>query len=297
MIDTTSQDVLNAILGAEQADWNGYQRAIVLTPELAKLFLEHSKNFRNRHIRALHLSKIVRAIENGEWKINHQGLAFDIDGKLIDGQHRCHAVVKSGKSVPVLCFYNVPHDSFKTVDDMAKRNQADRFYCEGISDPCTVAALVKLLWQYNGGCMFSSREPSKEEYEAFYSRIPKHIEESILQSRKLSSIRLTPPTAAAFCYYLFILRLSATNTPQSLAGKYFDLLAKFGKDKDDISTKIEEAAPFRVAARFREERKAARRPTNMAILTYLIKGWNAFRKYQDIKCLKYTEGEALPRPE
>jgi hypothetical protein len=291
MSGTTSQDVLNAILAAEQAEWSGYQRAIILTPDLAKLFLEHSQDFRNRNIRNLHLSRIVRAIDKGEWKINHQGLAFDIDGKLIDGQHRCRAVIKSGKSIPVLCFYNVPRDSFQTVDNGAKRSQADRFHCDGIADASTAASLVKLLWQYNYGLLFTNQEPSAQEFANFYKAIPQHIEESISAGKKLSNIRLFPPTAGALCFYIFKIKDKAG------AEVFFEQLHRFGRDHEALTSCEGEKAAYRVARRMREETKAARRPTTMAMLAYLIKGWNAFRKGQDIKCLKYTEGEQLPKAE
>ena len=45
-----------------------------MTPEKAKNILI-SKNRNNRNLKANNLKRLVRAIENGEWKVTNNGLA------------------------------------------------------------------------------------------------------------------------------------------------------------------------------------------------------------------------------
>ena len=61
-----------------------------ITPDMAKKILAH-RNKNNRPIRYTHLEKLSEAIEKDEWKVTNQGIAFDADGNLIDGQHRLAA--------------------------------------------------------------------------------------------------------------------------------------------------------------------------------------------------------------
>ena len=76
-------------------------KVMQMTPEKAKNILI-SKNRNNRNLKANNLKKLVTAIENGEWKITNNGLAFDEQGNLIDGQHRLAANVQTGKTLPIL---------------------------------------------------------------------------------------------------------------------------------------------------------------------------------------------------
>ena len=69
-----------------------------ITPDMAKKILAH-RNKNNRPLRYTHLEKLSNAIEKDEWKVTHQGLAFDKDGNLIDGQHRLAAVLQTRKTV------------------------------------------------------------------------------------------------------------------------------------------------------------------------------------------------------
>src|SRR5262249_29433317 len=43
---------------------------------------------------------------NNNWKLTHQGICFDANGFLIDGQHRLHAIVMAGKSVQMIVAHN-----------------------------------------------------------------------------------------------------------------------------------------------------------------------------------------------
>lgn len=68
-----------------------------ITPDVAKKFL--TRNTRNRDLRERLVESYANDMRNGNWLVNHQGIAFNENGDLIDGQHRLHAVVKSGVTV------------------------------------------------------------------------------------------------------------------------------------------------------------------------------------------------------
>jgi hypothetical protein len=79
----------------------------------------------NRDVNQGHVQTLVRKILNGEWVETHQGVAFDVNGKLIDGQHRLWAVVESDKAVRMRVTYNVPAEAMPVIDDGKIRSLLD----------------------------------------------------------------------------------------------------------------------------------------------------------------------------
>jgi hypothetical protein len=68
---------------------------VLITPELASAYLDFNEE--NRSVSDRHVDRITDDMEQDRFKITHQGLAFNDHGVLVDGQHRCMAVVRSGK--------------------------------------------------------------------------------------------------------------------------------------------------------------------------------------------------------
>jgi len=94
----TSFDELKTALTALGPEEN--LPAILLTPELATDILAHDPV--NRKVRAANLTKIKREIEGGYWDPRKSTpLRFLPAMKLIDGQHRCRAVVETTIAIVV----------------------------------------------------------------------------------------------------------------------------------------------------------------------------------------------------
>lgn len=66
---------------------------ILLTPARAQELLDHQGH--KRSISALYVGKLARDITAGRWHATHQTIATNKDGMLIDGHHRCSAIVKA----------------------------------------------------------------------------------------------------------------------------------------------------------------------------------------------------------
>jgi len=77
---------------------------VTVTPALATEWL--AKNFeRNRPVNKASVQRFAAEMKAGTWTLTHQGLAFDKEGRLIDGQHRLLAIKASGISVSMLVVY------------------------------------------------------------------------------------------------------------------------------------------------------------------------------------------------
>jgi hypothetical protein len=93
-----------------------------LTPAQAAEFLRNNPGNRRLDERSVEL--IADMIVRGEWVISHQGIALSSDGRLLDGQHRCAAVVKANRTVKVLVSFNVPDEAFPHIDRHRARSLA-----------------------------------------------------------------------------------------------------------------------------------------------------------------------------
>lgn len=98
---------------------------VKVTPKLAKLWLE--KNVINRPLRPGAVQDFLALYMRGEWKLTHQGIAFDEDGNLADGQHRLHFIAElpEGTEVPILVTHGVAREAFYAMDRGKIRSNSD----------------------------------------------------------------------------------------------------------------------------------------------------------------------------
>jgi len=95
-----------------------------MTPAMARIVLLGNKG--NRPIRANVVEYLVREIINGNWKLTHQGIAISSFGNVLDGQHRLHAIVKSGVTVKILVNSYVNENTFMFIDGGVTRTVSDK---------------------------------------------------------------------------------------------------------------------------------------------------------------------------
>jgi len=96
---------------------------VTVTPDIAKQWLANN-NF-NRPLKPRLVDKYVRQILEGNWQRTHQGVAFDAQGLVIDGQHRLNAILKTGQSVTMLVFLNENQSVHESIDNGKTRSLLD----------------------------------------------------------------------------------------------------------------------------------------------------------------------------
>lgn len=94
-----------------------------MTPEMAEDLLEI--NTSNRKPRQRVIDHYVSTIKRGEWILTHQGVAVSNTNVLLDGQHRLLAIIKSGKSMPIMVTTGLPDKAFSAIDSGAPRTLSD----------------------------------------------------------------------------------------------------------------------------------------------------------------------------
>lgn len=118
-----------------------------VTPDKAREILT-KQNTRNRSIRQTQVKKLATDILEGRWKLTSQAISIDIDGVLIDGQHRLAAVVQAGKTVQMLFATDCEPDTFDVIDTGLGRTAADVVGLAGGKRASIIAAGIKTTTLY-----------------------------------------------------------------------------------------------------------------------------------------------------
>ncbi len=115
-----------------------------VTPAKAAQWLSAHINRDNRALRDHAVSYLANEIKRGKWQTTHQGIAFSTAGRLLDGQHRLAAIVKSNQPVQMMVTTDLDEDSFRVIDCGMKRANHDRIHL--VDDPAqnrTMCAAIR----------------------------------------------------------------------------------------------------------------------------------------------------------
>lgn len=85
-----------------------------------------TRNICNRSVKPTVVERYKQEMQQGNWHLSDQAISFDVQGNLINGQHRCEAVVRSGVTIKSIVIYDMPEESASVIDNVAPRNLTDR---------------------------------------------------------------------------------------------------------------------------------------------------------------------------
>jgi hypothetical protein len=108
-------------------------RIEVISPQRAEKILEET-NVRNRDLRESRVIHLVEILKRNEWKLTGDALVFDLDGVLLNGQHRLAAAALAEMPIEVLVLRNVPRENQDVMDDTLSRRLGDALKLRGEVD-------------------------------------------------------------------------------------------------------------------------------------------------------------------
>ena len=172
---------------------------IKLTPNWAWRLLR--ANIRNRTVRWGDVRRFAAAIGRQEWVANGETLKMTVDGWLLDGQHRCCAVILADVPIHVALIIGVDSDCFSTIDVGRARTAGDTFSIMGENKADLLAAALRLLWRAEGGKLLGAgweAHPTRTQLQDTLERHP-----TIRESVELASPMFTtiPKSLAVFLHY------------------------------------------------------------------------------------------------
>ena len=98
---------------------------VEITPDMARKYLQKDNN-NIRRVSTAEVNKYAKMLKSDEWHFNGDTIAFDETGRMKDGQHRIHAIHRTGQSLytfPVLIADDTTIDNKKRLEHTIKRIQ------------------------------------------------------------------------------------------------------------------------------------------------------------------------------
>ena len=120
----------------------------LITPEIAKQMLEHNTS----NYRKLTEAQVVRYIKDlvsNLWTHTTATIAFTESGVLVDGQHRLHAIARSGKSVWMFIMRNLPEEFADDPNQDKGKMRSVGVYLNklGVKNATTAASAIRICYR------------------------------------------------------------------------------------------------------------------------------------------------------
>ncbi|MDO8690836.1 MAG: hypothetical protein Q7R39_12635 [Dehalococcoidia bacterium] len=96
---------------------------VLITPDQAVRWLETKAQ--NRKVSEKTVAAYADSMKRGEWHVTNQGIAFNPEGCLIDGEHRLWAIIQAGIPVKMLTVMGVTDAARETIDKGRLRSLSD----------------------------------------------------------------------------------------------------------------------------------------------------------------------------
>lgn len=123
-------------------------KQVKLTPELAREWIKTMPEYQRKPSMQV-VAEYAADMENGRWvEGTGDAIRFNKQGQMIDGQHRCLAVIESGCSIMVTVIYDLDNEVYMVLDRGKKRTAANTVNGTNANNR---AAIAKVLIALNNG--------------------------------------------------------------------------------------------------------------------------------------------------
>lgn len=256
----------------------------LVAPAMAKSWLEHRNLERNRRYSSAIEAKYASEMRAGLWKTSHQGIAFDWDGFLLDGQHRLGAIVRYGHPVKLDVRVGCDPNTFDVLDVGHKRaaNQLIQH-----THAKTMSAAARFLGAIDGTIRSGvtrqgvyAHRPSSAEVLQVIADWPElaNFAASAAHCRKRAQVLAAP--------HLAVLAQAARTRYADRVPSWLDGIA-YGESLTGTDPRLH------LRNRFASERRAL---TNQQPMSYalIVRAWNAHATEASMGVLRVRGDEQMP---
>lgn len=166
----------------------------------------------NRNASQSKIKRYYVAMEENRWKLTHQGLMFDTNGQLRDGQHRIAALIKHGKPLQFWVCFGCDPKAFNVVDQGDKRTAANLLSIDQIPNASLTSATVAFLLRIERKDVFYDANAVVVTTRAKLAEND-NLAAGIHAAMRLRKVRTARPSAMAAAYYWILQR---TKSPDRL---------------------------------------------------------------------------------
>ncbi|MER6499919.1 hypothetical protein ABT218_11105 [Streptomyces sp. NPDC001455] len=275
----------------EGSEENLVSRIVRVTPEIAERFLSRASV--NRRLDMGQVRALAEAILRGEWKLTHQGIAFDKAGELLDGQHRLHAIIEANTPVEMLVFDGLPKEVFPVLDTGKRRSAADTLLSTGAKYlpllSSTIRHVILFKTMPNDPWRGVRAHVSNDRILAAYNEDKDRYGEAVTIGRELSKHLFASRTAVAAGFFLTTEVAPAADIDEWISG------LKSGASLDPGDARL----ALREVPKDIQKRGSKRRMGMRDQVAIYIKAWNAWvepEKAGELRLRRLRKGEKMPIP-
>ncbi len=261
--------------------WSDWKRErcedLVIFPDKADDILENHNTHNRGFITSLANRLIVEVKEH--WKFNGETIIFDWNGILMDGQHRLWACARTGIPIRSYVVFGRDPEDFWTIDKGRTRKTSDDLSAEKEKNSGELAAVLALLYLDDNKSL--TFHVGLNSYDAFKTldKYPQAREFTNLAKNSAKKCRLTPKIMG-YSYLRF------AEKDRSAADKFFHDL--------EVGADISATDAMLYLRRRLDRVKKKTTIDNMEMLALVIKTWNARRKNEKVKGLKWQTSKEKP---
>jgi hypothetical protein len=263
----------------------GKMKLVTVSPELATKWLNGHVNFRPISERTI--SQYIADIAGGRWQENGETIKLDEHGKLVDGQHRLEAIIRSGKSVESWVFEGARKAILRTVDTGKRRTLGDLLHHNGEKYPNALATLLGMVHRHLMGQLRDAASRGAMSHQRGETLLSKFNEarQSIALVHADTRKTLVPRTMLAFVHMM-----AGRHDDKEMA----DLWLKEVITGENISAKH----PTYELRKWMVNRLATSRPgakaSPVVMLAVTTKSWFYFRDGEKVSVLRWRSDEEFP---
>lgn len=261
---------------------------IILTQEKAIELLEKVDKKCQRRFSQRWGSFLMGIMKRGEWA-GETMIKISSEDNLIDGQHRCYAVAKSGVSIEVVVCYDCKPETWRTTDQDAKpRTMNELLIATGERNTNRLASALRILHFFEDSGTANPRGASNYKGRAsisqLFSVLDTHPEIRKSVSRAGASLRIpsVPGATISALHYLFT---------KSIFGP--EAADTFFKRVKNLSFRQEGDSALIALAKYLSNlttRPGALSISRVVVSAVVIKAWNFWVLGREIKLLKWVPG-------
>ena len=240
----------------------------------------------NRNISKAVVDSYAITMKAGKWLLNGEAIVFDIDGILLNGHHRLHAIIKAGVPIQTFVTRGVEHESYTTFDCGRHRTVGQLIGMRGIKNYNAVASAVQLSYRLKNG-------HSVSEGLSATKRLGKTNSDMIAYFNTDAELFIE---AGAFSTQI---RSECPILDKSIVGGTFHHLVRVGGyDKETVKGFFTSVCSYDTCdnpslnllrLRLLKNRESKLERLNRNVLyAFIIKTWNAYVTGKNISCLKFN---------
>ena len=222
----------------------------------------------------------------GKFPLNGETIKISTSGKVLDGQHRLAAIIKSGVTIRMIVVSGLPDSVYSTIDTGRKRTAGDTLAVKGIKNYNAVAAAVKWVYAYRKtieqkAVWVSVPELTNEKVLNFVETEPL-IVDVVAEIRGLvpRSMVLGSPVCG-ICYEI---------VRKNNADEMRDFIVPVLKGND----LIEGTAQYAIRSKLINNALSRAKLKGYVVNALIILAWNAHKLNRSVKLIRWNMGEKFP---